>query len=71
MIMKSRSIVDFFNFQQVTSEQLNDSLKSVFEAFKLRSEYLDCLKDPTMRLSSGSMQGPPAVGKLYLSLFIE
>ncbi|KAH3795807.1 hypothetical protein DPMN_149368 [Dreissena polymorpha] len=50
--------------QQITSEQLNASLKGVFEAFHTRSVYLNCLKDPTMRPPSSAMQGPPAVGQL-------
>ena len=52
-------------FQQITSEQLNDTLKGIFEAFHARSAYLNCLKDPTvMRPPSGTgtMQGAPAVG---------
>lgn len=48
--------------EQITAEQLNDSLKGIFEAFQARSEYLNCLKDPSMRPPSGTMQGAPAVG---------
>ncbi|XP_052220939.1 coiled-coil domain-containing protein 180-like isoform X2 [Dreissena polymorpha] len=48
--------------EQITSDQLNASLKGVFEAFHTRSVYLNCLKDPTMRPPSSAMQGPPAVG---------
>nr|XP_022322526.1 coiled-coil domain-containing protein 180-like isoform X12 [Crassostrea virginica] len=47
---------------QITSRQLNEKLKSVFEAFQDRSTYLNCIKDPTPRPPSGSMQGPPALG---------
>nr|XP_022323896.1 coiled-coil domain-containing protein 180-like isoform X12 [Crassostrea virginica] len=47
---------------QITSRQLNQKLKSVFEAFQDRSTYLNCIKDPTPRPPSGSMQGPPALG---------
>nr|XP_022323893.1 coiled-coil domain-containing protein 180-like isoform X10 [Crassostrea virginica] len=46
---------------QITSRQLNQKLKSVFEAFQDRSTYLNCIKDPTPRPPSGSMQGPPAL----------
>nr|XP_022322525.1 coiled-coil domain-containing protein 180-like isoform X11 [Crassostrea virginica] len=46
---------------QITSRQLNEKLKSVFEAFQDRSTYLNCIKDPTPRPPSGSMQGPPAL----------
>ncbi|XP_078326137.1 coiled-coil domain-containing protein 180-like isoform X2 [Crassostrea virginica] len=47
--------------EQITSRQLNEKLKSVFEAFQDRSTYLNCIKDPTPRPPSGSMQGPPAL----------
>nr|XP_022322518.1 coiled-coil domain-containing protein 180-like isoform X5 [Crassostrea virginica] len=50
---------------QITSRQLNEKLKSVFEAFQDRSTYLNCIKDPTPRPPSGSMQGPPALGALH------
>nr|XP_022323889.1 coiled-coil domain-containing protein 180-like isoform X6 [Crassostrea virginica] len=50
---------------QITSRQLNQKLKSVFEAFQDRSTYLNCIKDPTPRPPSGSMQGPPALGALH------
>nr|XP_022323886.1 coiled-coil domain-containing protein 180-like isoform X3 [Crassostrea virginica] len=51
--------------EQITSRQLNQKLKSVFEAFQDRSTYLNCIKDPTPRPPSGSMQGPPALGALH------
>nr|XP_022322516.1 coiled-coil domain-containing protein 180-like isoform X3 [Crassostrea virginica] len=51
--------------EQITSRQLNEKLKSVFEAFQDRSTYLNCIKDPTPRPPSGSMQGPPALGALH------
>lgn len=47
---------------QITSRQLNETLKTVFEAFQDRSTYLNCIKDPTPRPPSGTMQGPPALG---------
>lgn len=48
--------------EQITSRQLNETLKTVFEAFQDRSTYLNCIKDPTPRPPSGTMQGPPALG---------
>ncbi|KAL4219460.1 hypothetical protein ACF0H5_022039 [Mactra antiquata] len=48
--------------EQITSHELNDTLKGIFEAFQARSEYLHCLKDLSMRPPSGTMQGAPAVG---------
>lgn len=33
----------------------------MFEAFQDRSTYLNCIKDPTPRPPSGTMQGPPAL----------
>lgn len=48
--------------EQITSRQLNETLKAVFEAFQDRSTYLNCIKDPTPRPPSGTMQGPPALG---------
>ncbi|XP_065931470.1 coiled-coil domain-containing protein 180 isoform X4 [Magallana gigas] len=50
---------------QITSRQLNETLKTVFEAFQDRSTYLNCIKDPTPRPPSGTMQGPPALGALH------
>jgi hypothetical protein len=56
-------LCSFLILQQITAEQLNASLKGIFESFQTRSEYLNCLKDPSMRPPSGAMQGAPAVGK--------
>ncbi|XP_056009695.1 coiled-coil domain-containing protein 180-like isoform X3 [Ostrea edulis] len=47
--------------EQITSRQLNETLKTVLEAFQDRSIYLNCMKDPTPRPPSGTMQGPPAL----------
>lgn len=57
--------------QQITSRQLNEKLKSVFEAFQDRSTYLNCIKDPTPRPPSGSMQGPPALGTASVSVYTQ
>ncbi|KAK3086983.1 hypothetical protein FSP39_000010 [Pinctada imbricata] len=48
--------------EQITSRQLNDTLKQMFEAFYRRSIYLNSVKDITQRPSSAIMQGPPAIG---------
>ncbi|XP_033732294.1 coiled-coil domain-containing protein 180-like isoform X1 [Pecten maximus] len=46
---------------QITSSQLNESLKLVFEAFLARSAYLNAIKDPSPRPAS-ALQGNPALG---------
>ncbi|XP_069121816.1 LOW QUALITY PROTEIN: coiled-coil domain-containing protein 180-like [Argopecten irradians] len=46
---------------QITSSQLNESLKLVFEAFLARSGYLNAIKDPSPRPAS-ALQGNPALG---------
>ncbi|XP_021341706.1 coiled-coil domain-containing protein 180-like isoform X3 [Mizuhopecten yessoensis] len=46
---------------QITSSQLNESLKQVFEAFLARSAYLNAIKDPSPRPAS-ALQGNPALG---------
>ena len=48
--------------QQITSRQLNDTLKQVFDSFHSRSVYLNSVKDTSQRPASAVMQGPPAVG---------
>ncbi|KAJ8300120.1 hypothetical protein KUTeg_021639 [Tegillarca granosa] len=46
---------------QITSRQLNDTLKAIFEAFHARSVYLNCVTDPAPRPTSATMQGNPAL----------
>ncbi|XP_061169622.1 coiled-coil domain-containing protein 180-like isoform X3 [Saccostrea echinata] len=56
---------------QITSRQLNETLKSVFEAFQSRSVYLNCIKDPSHRPTSGTLQGPPALDRKSTRLSSE
>ncbi|XP_071097132.1 coiled-coil domain-containing protein 180-like [Haliotis cracherodii] len=48
--------------EQITSSQLNDSLKALLEAFHARCVYLNCMKEGPARPQSASLQGNPATG---------
>ena len=65
-ILRLSRLFPYNLFQQITAQQLNDTLKGIFEAFHARSNYLNCMKDPTLRPPSGTIQGAPAVGMYRL-----
>ena len=55
-----------FILQEISPTQLNDGLKAVFEAFRMRAEYLNCIKEQQARPPSGTVtqgQAPPGKRK--------
>ncbi|XP_076092470.1 coiled-coil domain-containing protein 180-like isoform X4 [Mytilus galloprovincialis] len=52
--------------EQITSTQLNESLKLVFDSYHARSTFLNCTKDTITRPTS-AMQGPPAIARVVFT----
>ncbi|CAG2191023.1 unnamed protein product [Mytilus edulis] len=52
--------------EQISSSQLNESLKLVFDSYHARSIFLNCTKDTITRPTS-AMQGPPAIARVVFT----